>query len=151
VFLDEAGAERPMVMGCYGIGITRTVAAVVEQNYDADGIIWPWPVAPYHVQLVSLDSNKPEIAAVATRAESDLEAAGFEVLHDDREGLSPGVKFKDADLIGMPLRLTVGAKGLKDGIVELRDRRSKEVVKVKPEEVVAAVSAARDRLRLLKG
>ena len=151
VFLDEAGVERPMVMGCYGIGITRTIAAVVEQNYDADGIIWPWPLAPYHVQLVSLDSNKPEIAAVATRAESDLEAAGFEVLHDDREGLSPGVKFKDADLIGMPLRLTVGAKGLKDGIVELRDRRSKEVVKVKPEEVVAAVSAARDRLRILKG
>ena len=147
VFVDVAGAEKPMVMGCYGIGITRTVAAVVEQNHDADGIIWPWPLAPYHVQLVSLDSARPEIAAVATQAENDLEAAGIEVLHDDREGLSPGVKFKDADLIGMPLRLTVGAKGLKDGIVELRDRRSKEVVKVKPEEVVAAVSAARDRLR----
>ena len=77
VFLDEAGAERPMVMGCYGIGITRTVAAVIEQNYDADGIIWPWPVAPYHVHLVSLDSNKPEIAAVANQVENDLEAAGF--------------------------------------------------------------------------
>jgi prolyl-tRNA synthetase len=139
VFLDEAGRERPMVMGCYGIGITRTIAAVVEQNYDADGIIWPWPVAPYHVQLVSLDSNKPEITAVANQIESDLEAAGLEVLHDNREGLSPGVKFKDADLLGMPLRLTVGAKGLKDGIVELRDRRTKDVQKVKPEEVVAAV------------
>ena len=111
VFLDEAGAERPMVMGCYGIGITRTIAAVIEQNYDADGIIWPWPVAPYHVHLVSLDSAKPEIAAVANRSRRELEAAGFEVLHDDREGLSPGVKFKDADLLGMPLRLTVGAKG----------------------------------------
>lgn len=139
VFLDEAGNEQPMVMGCYGIGITRTIAAVVEQNYDADGIIWPWPVAPYHVQLVSLDSQKPEIAAVANQIESDLKAAGFEVLHDDREGLSPGVKFKDADLLGMPLRLTVGAKGLKDGIVELRDRRTKQVQKVKPEDVVAAV------------
>ena len=115
VYLDEAGAERPMVMGCYGIGITRTIAAVIEQNYDADGIIWPWPVAPYHVHLVSLDAGKPEIAAVANQIEADLEAAGFEVLHDDREGLSPGVKFKDADLLGMPLRLTVGAKGLKDG------------------------------------
>jgi prolyl-tRNA synthetase len=145
VYLDEAGSERPMVMGCYGIGITRTVAAVIEQNFDADGIIWPWPVAPYHVQLVSLDSTKPEVAAVANQAESDLEAAGFEVLHDDREGLSPGVKFKDADLLGMPLRLTVGAKGLKDGMVELRDRRTKEVVKVKPEDVVSAVAAARDR------
>jgi prolyl-tRNA synthetase len=151
VFLDEAGAERPMVMGCYGIGVTRTVAAVIEQNYDADGVIWPWPVAPYHVHLVSLDSAKPEIAAVANEVELKLEAAGFEVLHDDRDGLSPGVKFKDADLLGMPLRLTVGAKGLKDGIVELRDRRMKEVVKVKPEEVVAAVAAAAERLRGVTG
>ena len=146
VFLDEAGAERPMVMGCYGIGITRTVAAVIEQNFDADGIIWPWPVAPYHVHLVSLDSAKPEIAAVASQLESDLEGAGFEVIHDDREGLSPGVKFKDADLLGMPLRLTVGAKGLKDGVVELRDRRTKEVVKVKPEDVVVAAAGARERM-----
>jgi prolyl-tRNA synthetase len=147
VYLDDAGAEQPMVMGCYGIGITRTVAAVVEQNYDADGIIWPWPVAPYHVHIVSLDSAKPEIAAVGDRIESDLEAAGFEVLHDDREGLSPGVKFKDADLLGMPLRLTVGAKGLKDGVVELRDRRTKEMVKVKPDEIVAAVATAAERMR----
>ena len=151
VFLDEAGAERPMVMGCYGIGITRTIAAVVEQNYDADGIIWPWPVAPYHLHLVSLDSNKPEIAAVADKLESDLEAAGFEVLHDDRDGLSPGVKFKDADLLGMPLRLTVGARGLKDGFVELRDRRTKEVKKVKPEEAVAAVAEASKHLKLETG
>jgi prolyl-tRNA synthetase len=147
VFLDEAGAERPMVMGCYGIGITRTIAAVIEQNYDADGIIWPWPVAPYHVHLVTLDAGNVEIATVAQQVEDDLEAGGLEVLHDDREGLSPGVKFKDADLLGMPLRLTVGAKGLRDGVVELRDRRSKEVVKIKPGDVVAAVSAARDRSR----
>jgi prolyl-tRNA synthetase len=139
LFNDEAGIERPMVMGCYGIGITRTIAAVIEQNFDADGIIWPWAVAPFHLQLVSLDSNKPEIASVANQLENDLEAAGFEVLHDDRDGLSPGVKFKDADLLGMPLRLTVGSKGLKDGIVELRDRRTKEVTKIKPEDVVGAV------------
>jgi prolyl-tRNA synthetase len=139
VFSDVSGVDRPMVMGCYGIGITRTIAAVIEQNYDADGIIWPWPVAPFHVQLVSLDANKPDIAAVANQVEQDLESAGFDVLHDDREGLSPGVKFKDADLLGMPLRLTVGSKGLKDGIVELRDRRTKEVTKVKPEAVVSAV------------
>jgi prolyl-tRNA synthetase len=145
LFNDEAGVERPMVMGCYGIGITRTVAAVIEQNYDADGIIWPWAVAPFHVQLVSLDSNKPDIASVANKLETDLEAAGFEVLHDDREGLSPGVKFKDADLLGMPLRLTVGSKGLKDGIVELRDRRTKEVTKLKPEEVVSAVKTYHEK------
>ena len=148
VYLDDAGAERPMVMGCYGIGITRTVAAVIEQNYDADGVIWPWPVAPYHVHLVTLDPAKPEISSVANQIEADLESAGFEVLHDDREGLSPGVKFKDADLLGMPLRLTVGAKGLKDGVVELRDRRIKEVVKVKPEDVLAAVAGARDRMTI---
>jgi prolyl-tRNA synthetase len=90
---------------------------------------------------VSLDSTKPEIAAVANRLEAELEAAGIEVLHDDRDGLSPGVKFKDADLLGMPLRLTVGAKGLKDGIVELRDRRTKVVTKLSPDAVVAAVQA----------
>jgi prolyl-tRNA synthetase len=147
VFLDESGAERPMVMGCYGIGITRAISAVIEQNYDADGMIWPWSVAPYHVHLVSLDSAKPEISSAANLIENELEGAGVEVLHDDREGLSPGVKFKDADLLGMPLRLTVGAKGLKDGIVELRDRRTKDVQRVKPEEVGAAVRAAAERLR----
>jgi len=146
VFLDEAGAERPMVMGCYGIGITRTVAAIIEQNHDADGIAWPWPVAPYQIHLLALDAGKPEIAAVAEQIERDLEAAGFEVLYDDRTDVSPGVKFKDADLLGMPLRLTVGARGLKDGIVELRDRKSKDVTKVAPDAAVDAVKAARDRI-----
>ena len=145
VFLDDRGAGQPMIMGCYGIGITRTIAAVIEQNYDADGIIWPWPVAPYHVHLVSLDAANPDIAAVSAEAERALEAAGFEVLHDDREGLSPGVKFKDADLLGMPLRLTVGAKGLKDGVVEIRNRRTKAMDKLKPADIVTAVTAARDR------
>jgi prolyl-tRNA synthetase len=95
--------------------------------------------------MVSLDSNKPEIASVADRLEKDLEGAGFEVLHDDRDGLSPGVKFKDADLLGMPLRLTVGSKGLKDGIVELRDRRTKDVTKIKPDEVVNAVKSYHEK------
>lgn len=145
-YLDTEGKEAPMVMGCYGIGITRTVAAVIEQNYDADGILWPWPVAPYHVHLLSLDPANPEVSAVAERLERELEVAGIEVLHDDREGMSPGVKFKDADLLGFPLRLTVGAKGLKDGVVELRDRRTKEVVKVAPEGAREAVLAARERI-----
>jgi prolyl-tRNA synthetase len=122
------------------------VAAVIEQNHDKDGIIWPWPVAPYHVHLVGLDVGNPDISTVADTLERDLEAAGFEVLYDDRLGLAPGVKFKDADLLGMPLRLTVGAKGLKDGIVELRDRRTAVVERMKPGEVVAAVIAARERL-----
>ena len=145
-FLDEQGKEKPMVMGCYGIGVTRTVAAAIEQNFDADGIVWPWPIAPYQVHLLSLDPANAEVAAVACQVEKELEDAGFEVLHDEREGLSPGAKFKDADLLGFPLRITVGAKGLKDGIIELRDRRTKEVLKLKPEAAVAEVSVARDRI-----
>ena len=145
-YLDEHGKENPMIMGCYGIGITRTVAAAIEQNYDADGICWPWPIAPYQVHLLDLDPGNPEVRAVADQLERELEAAGFEVLHDDREGMSPGAKFKDADLLGFPLRAMVGSKGLKDGVVELRDRRTKEVLKFKPEAMVAEVTAARDRI-----
>ena len=136
-YLDEGGISKPMVMGCYGIGITRTIAAVVEQGHDSDGIMWPWAIAPFHVHLLSLDAGKADVAAAAERAERDLEAAGFEVLHDDREGLSPGVKFKDADLLGMPLRVVVGTKGLKDGTIELRDRRTKKMEKVPVEQLVA--------------
>jgi prolyl-tRNA synthetase len=141
MYLDEAGASKPMVMGCYGIGITRTIAAVIEQGNDADGIIWPWAVAPFQVHLLSLDAANPDVSAAAERSERDLEAAGFEVLHDDREGLSPGVKFKDADLLGMPLRIVVGAKGLKDGTAELRDRRTKKIERVPFDRLVAAVQA----------
>ena len=145
-YIEEGGASKPMVMGCYGIGVSRTIAAVVEQGHDADGIIWPWAVAPFHLHLLNLDATNADVSAAALKAERDLEAAGFEVLHDDREGLSPGVKFKDADLIGMPLRVVVGAKGLKDGTVELRDRRTKVVTRVPVDQLVAAVQAARDQL-----
>ncbi|HET8714834.1 MAG TPA: proline--tRNA ligase [Holophagaceae bacterium] len=145
-FLDENGKDQPMVMGCYGIGVTRTIAAAIEQNYDEDGILWPWPIAPFQVHLLSLDPANAEVSEVANRLEADLERAGFEVLHDEREGLSPGAKFKDADLLGFPLRLTVGAKGLKDGIVELRDRRTKQVEKVSPDAILEAVAAAKSRI-----
>ena len=138
-YLDEGGGSKPMVMGCYGIGVSRTIAAVIEQGHDADGIIWPWAVAPFHVHLLNLDATNAEVTAAAESSVRDLEAAGFEVLQDDREGLSPGVKFKDADLLGMPLRVVVGAKGLKDGTVELRDRRTKTVSRVPLDQLVAAV------------
>jgi len=144
-FLDEGGASKPMVMGCYGIGVTRTIAAVIEQGHDADGIIWPWPVAPFQVHLLGLDVSNPDVAAAAERAERDLEAAGFEVLYDDREGLSPGVKFKDADLLGMPIRVVVGAKGLKDGTAEVRDRRTKQMERPKLDQLVDAVRTAGQR------
>ena len=145
-FLDEQGKEQPMIMGCYGIGVTRTVAAAIEQNYDGDGIVWPWPIAPFQVHLLNLDPGGEEVSKVAFQLEAELEQAGFEVLHDEREGLSPGAKFKDADLLGFPLRLMVGSKGLKDGVVELRDRRTKEIQKIRPEEVVASVTAAKARI-----
>lgn len=144
VFQDEQGKEHPMIMGCYGIGITRTVAAIIEQNYDADGIIWPWPVAPYHLHILALDSTNPDVLYLAERLEKELADRGVEVLLDDRDGTSPGVKFKDADLLGFPLRLTISTKGLKEGIVELRDRRTKKVTKHKPKEIVNAVLAAKE-------
>jgi len=147
-FLDVNQQEKPMVMGCYGIGITRTVAAAIEQNYDTDGIIWPWPIAPYQVHLLNLDPGNAEVNEGANRLEKELETAGFEVLHDDREGLSPGAKFKDADLLGFPLRAMVGTKGLKEGMVELRERRTKTTRKFKPEHMVAETILARDRMLL---
>ena len=145
-FQSGDGQQTPMVMGCYGIGITRTIAAAIEQNYDADGIIWPWPIAPYQIHLLNLDPTGAEVSAVANRLEQELETAGYEVLHDERPDLSPGAKFKDADLLGFPLRITVGTKGLKEGIVELRDRRTKAVVKVTPDQLLAEVNLARNRL-----
>lgn len=120
VYLDEQGNKRPIVMGCYGIGISRLVAAIVEQHNDDNGILWPASVAPYPVHIVQLGAAQEVVDAVA-RLERELTAAGLEPLVDDRDE-RPGVKFKDADLIGMPLRITVGERGLKDGNVELKPR-----------------------------
>lgn len=121
-YLDTEGRERPIEMGCYGIGISRLMAAAIEQNHDADGIIWPHAIAPVHVLLLAINYKDKAIREVADRLYRELWEAGVEVLLDDREE-RPGVKFKDADLIGIPLRVTVGAKGLERGIVELRRRR----------------------------
>ena len=118
-----------MVMGCYGIGISRTLQAVIEQSNDADGIIWPWNVAPWQVLVVNLDPQDTAASEVANQLARAAESAGADVLIDDRAE-RPGVKFKDADLVGFPLRLTVGGRGLKEGIIELTWRTSKDVVKV---------------------
>ena len=115
-FLADDGTSRTIVMGCYGIGVSRLIAAAVEQHNDDNGILWPVSLAPYHVHLVQLGSE-PEVIAEVARLEQALESAGVEVLVDDREE-RPGVKFKDADLIGIPLRVTVGARGLKTGQIE---------------------------------
>jgi len=133
-FLDPNGNECLAVMGCYGIGVSRTTAAAVEQNHDAKGIIWPYPIAPFHVHLLPL-SQSAGVTQAATRLYDELEAAGFEVLWDDRDERA-GVKFNDADLIGAPFQVIVGEKGLAEGMVELKIRRSGEKSKVAPQDIV---------------
>jgi prolyl-tRNA synthetase len=121
-YLDDEGRERSMEMGCYGIGISRLVAAAIEQNHDANGIIWPFSIAPFHVLLLPINYKDQKLRDVCDRLYDELQQRGVEVLLDDRDE-RPGVKFKDADLIGVPLRITVGAKGLEKNCVELRWRR----------------------------
>ena len=120
-YLDAEGRERPIEMGCYGIGISRLVAAAIEQNHDSNGIIWPFSLAPFHVLLLPINYKDKAVQQVSDRLYQELQKCGLEVLLDDRDE-RPGVKFKDADLIGIPLRVTIGAKGLDKGCVELRWR-----------------------------
>jgi prolyl-tRNA synthetase len=139
-FLDGEGHEKPAEMGCYGIGVTRIVAAAIEQNHDKDGIIWPVPLAPYEVAVLDLQKDDPKLIETAARIYEELKAAGIEVVYDDRDE-RPGVKFKDADLIGIPYRIAVGKKGLAEGVVELKLRKGTEVRKVKLDEIVPLVVA----------
>jgi prolyl-tRNA synthetase len=120
-YLDAEGRERPIEMGCYGIGISRLVAAAIEQNHDSNGMIWPFSLAPFHVLLLPINYKDKAVQQVSDRLYQELQKCGLEVLLDDRDE-RPGVKFKDADLIGIPLRVTIGAKGLDKGCVELRWR-----------------------------
>ena len=131
-----------MVMGCYGIGVSRTVQAVIEQSHDKDGIIWPASVAPYQVVIDLLDPDQPEVAKTAETLEARLEAAGIDVIVDDRAE-RPGVKFKDADLIGFPVRAVVGAKGLANGGIEIkrRDQDKSQMKIVAPDGAVDAIRA----------
>ncbi len=139
-FLNEKGEKKPIVMGCYGIGVTRTMAAAIEQNHDEHGIIWPLAIAPFHVVVIPVSNREAQQVEVAEKIYTDLLAAGVEVVLDDRNE-RPGVKFKDADLIGYPLRVVVGAKALAEGNVELKHRRSGEVETVKQEEIIEKVLA----------
>lgn len=126
-FLNENGKELPMVMGCYGIGVTRTMSAVIEQSYDEDGIIWPVAIAPYHVVIIPANTKDEKVMEVAQEVYAQLQQGKVEVVLDDRNERA-GVKFKDADLIGYPLRITVGAKTLEQGCVEARIRKNGFVV-----------------------
>ena len=126
IYLDKNGKEQYMVMGCYGIGIGRTVAAAIEQNYDENGIIWPIPIAPYHVIITPVNVNDEPIRRVSEDLYKSLSEKGIEVILDDRDERA-GVKFKDADLIGIPLRVTIGHKSLAEGRIEIKIRASGEV------------------------
>jgi prolyl-tRNA synthetase len=143
-YLDEAGQSRTIVMGCYGIGVSRLVAATVEQNNDADGVLWPMSIAPYQVHVVQV-GGEPEVVEAVARLERELEAAGVEVLIDDREE-RPGVKFKDADLVGIPLRLTVGKKALDQGGAELKARRERDAKKAELVPLDAVVATVKQRI-----
>lgn len=137
-FLDETGAERPLVMGSYGIGPGRIMAAAVEQRHDEHGIAWPRPLAPYEVEVVSIGAAGPEAAAAAEQVAGGLEAAGLSVLLDDRD-LRPGEKFADADLIGCPVRITVGKKTLEDGRADVLVRAGRAEERVPVDGVVGRV------------
>ncbi|MBO8127578.1 MAG: proline--tRNA ligase [Peptococcaceae bacterium] len=138
-FLDANGEEKPIIMGCYGIGITRTMAAAVEQNHDDYGIIWPASLAPFHVVIVPVNIKDKTQAALAEQVYRLLENKGFETLLDDRRE-RPGVKFNDADLIGYPVRITVGKKA-PEGLVEVRHRRTGETITVGLDELVSTVNS----------
>ena len=139
-YLDEKGERHPMIMGCYGLGIGRTVASAIEQNHDADGIIWPVPIAPFEVVVTTL-GREENVAAMATSVYERLRAAGVDVLLDDRDE-RPGVKFKDADLIGFPLRVAVGSKSLALGQIEWSWRKDRAKQLGAPDEVVAGIIEA---------
>jgi prolyl-tRNA synthetase len=139
MYLDQDGKERTMIMGCYGIGVSRIVAAAVEQNYDAKGIIWPAPLSPFAAHLIPL-SDKPAVVDATARIEFDLAKAGVEVLIDDRSE-RPGVKFNDADLIGISLQVVLGDKSLAQGEVELKERRTGNVRKIKLDDASGAIVA----------
>ncbi len=143
-FLNEEGKSHPMVMGCYGLGISRTIAAAIEQNFDDDGIIWPLPLAPFQVLLIALNPKDEEVMRQADSLYDALREKGVEVLFDDRKG-RPGVKFKDADLIGLPVRLVVGAKSLEEGKVEISLRRDRE------RQMVAVADAVSRVMELVEG
>jgi prolyl-tRNA synthetase len=140
-FLDADGQAKVMEMGCYGIGCTRVVAAAIEQNHDEKGIIWPLPLAPFAVAIAPIGYDRNEdVRAHADRMHDELEAAGIEVLLDDR-GERPGVMFADLELIGIPHRITIGDRGLKDGKVEYQGRRETAATPVAVADIVAFIRA----------
>jgi len=135
--LDETGKSKTVIMGCYGIGVTRCLAAAIEQNNDENGIIWPVSIAPYHAIVIPVNSKNEEQSEIAEKVYNDLKAKGIEVLLDDRNERA-GVKFKDADLIGIPVRIVVGKK-CGEGVVEYKERTAENAVEKNIDDAVNGV------------
>ncbi|HTY82323.1 MAG TPA: proline--tRNA ligase [Dehalococcoidales bacterium] len=139
VFTDEKSAVKPDIMGCYGMGVSRLMAAAVEQNHDDKGIIWPLPITPYQVYLCALYREGTNVAEAANKLYNDLQSAGVEVLFDDRQDVSPGVKFNDADLIGTPFRITISPRTLEKDNVEFKKRTDKNVEIVPLSDIISKI------------
>lgn len=144
--LDEKGKQIPVIMGCYGIGVTRTMAAAVEQCYDQDGIIWPAAIAPFEVVLMAVNQRDALQTKYAEELYQELQAAGIDVLYDDREERA-GVKFKDADLIGYPARVVIGKKMINEGLVEIKWRAAEELLMKEKDDVATYLQEALDAMR----
>ncbi|MEW6686388.1 MAG: proline--tRNA ligase [Candidatus Edwardsbacteria bacterium] len=138
-FTDLNGQEKSVVMGSYGIGLERIMAAAIEQHHDENGIIWPLSIAPYQVVITVLNMNHPQSVEVAEKIYKDLQTRKIEVLFDDRDERA-GFKFKDADLIGIPFRITIGERALKEGKIEIRFRETQEITKISPEDAVGKIN-----------
>jgi prolyl-tRNA synthetase len=138
-FLDEHGKERPILMGSYGIGVERIIACHIEQNHDEHGIIWDKALAPYQVHVIAASMNNPDAVRVADGVYAALVQSGVETLYDERQNVTAGFKFKDADLMGMPLQIVVGERGMKDRTVEIKNRRTGARTKVAADDVVTSV------------
>jgi prolyl-tRNA synthetase len=150
-FLDEAGAENPCIMGCYGIGVNRIVAMAIESGHDDNGCILPITIAPFEVEVVQVNNDSEPVVTEAERIYRELSEAGVDVLLDDRDA-RPGVKFKDADLLGIPLRIVVGDRGLKEGNVEIKLRTDAQARNVPAGEAVAeAVRTVTEMKQALSG
>ena len=139
-YVDENGVEKPLVMGCYGIGIGRTVAAAIEQNNDEYGIKFPVPIAPFEVSVLPINMKQQDVRDVAEKVYSALLHDGVDVLIDDRAETA-GVKFKDSDLLGIPIQVTIGQRSLKEGKVEIKNRNSGERISIMVEEVSGEIAA----------
>jgi len=143
-FLDENGKEQPIIMGSYGIGVERIVACHIEQNHDANGIIWDKALAPFHFHLISVGTKSKAVIDASEQIYADMQASGLEVLFDDRTDVSPGFKFKDADLLGMPVQVIVGEKNLAQGKIEIKVRRTGERSYVEKEKLLEHLKSLLD-------